>query len=148
MTHDPRPSASCQPPTREELVAWDDAHVAAAAHATLDIFEHDRILDRVPRTIAHLRDALGSLVGLAAVGEIRQYGLAAGIELVADRASRAPFPAAERRGMRVCRPARRHGGFLRPFGDGVVLMPPLTIADAEIDLLVGALRTAIPEACA
>jgi adenosylmethionine---8-amino-7-oxononanoate aminotransferase len=147
MTHDPRPSASRQPPTREELVASDDAHVAAAAaHATLDIFEHDRILD--PRTIAHRRDALGSLVGLAAVGEIRQYGLAAGIELVADRASRAPFPAAERRGMRVCLLARRHGVFLRPLGDVVVLMPPLTITDAEIDRLVGALRTAIPEVCA
>jgi adenosylmethionine-8-amino-7-oxononanoate aminotransferase len=120
---------------------------AAAAHATLDIFEHERILDRLPATIEHLRGALSSLVELAWVGEIRQYGLAAGIELVADRAGGAPFPAAERRGMRVCGAARRRGVFLRPLGDVIVLMPPLTITNQEIDRLVEALRAAIPEAC-
>ena len=120
---------------------------AAAAHATLDIFEHDRILDRLPTAIERLRGALDSLAGLAWVGEIRQYGLAAGIELVADRTTRAPFPAAERRGMRVCGAARRRGVFLRPLGDVIVVMPPLTITDQEIDRLVEALRAAIPEAC-
>ena len=120
---------------------------AAAAHATLDIFEHDRILDRLPAAIERLRAALGSLAGLAWVGEIRQYGLAAGIELVADRATHAPFPVADRRGMRVCGAARRRGVFLRPLGDVIVLMPPLTITDQEIDRLAEALRAAIPEAC-
>jgi len=120
---------------------------AAAAHATLDIFEHDRILDRLPATIERLRVALATLAGLAWVGEIRQYGLAAGIELVADRATRDPFPAAERRGMRVCGAARRRGVFLRPLGDVIVVMPPLTITDEEIELVVEALRAAIPEAC-
>lgn len=121
---------------------------AAAALATLDIFERDRVLERLPGTIARLGEALGRLGGLAAVGEIRQYGMAAGIELVADRASRTPFAPAERRGMRVCRAARRHGVFLRPLGDVVVVMPPLTIADAEIDQLAAALAAAIPEGCA
>jgi adenosylmethionine-8-amino-7-oxononanoate aminotransferase len=120
---------------------------AAAAQATLDVFESERMLERLPRTIARLGQALGGLEALAAVGEIRQYGLAVGIELVADRATRAPFPAAERRGMRVCRAARRRGVFLRPLGDIVVVMPPLTISDAEIDLLASALAAAIPEAC-
>jgi Adenosylmethionine-8-amino-7-oxononanoate aminotransferase len=81
-------------------------------------------------------------------GEIRQYGLAAGVELVADRATRAPFPAGERRGMRVCRAARRHGVFLRPLGDVVVVMPPLTITPGELDRIAAALGAAIPEACA
>jgi adenosylmethionine---8-amino-7-oxononanoate aminotransferase len=120
---------------------------AAAAHATLDIFERERILDRLSAAIERLRTALSSLAGLASVGEIRQYGLAAGIELVANRTSCAPFPAAERRGMRVCGAARRHGVFLRPLGDVIVLMPPLTITDQEIDRIVDALGTAIPEAC-
>ena len=71
---------------------------AAAANATLDVFEREAILERLPATVERLREALASLAGLAAVGEIRQYGLAAGIELVADRVTRAPFPAAERRG--------------------------------------------------
>jgi len=121
---------------------------AAAGLATLDVFEREQLLERLLGTIAGLTEALAPLTGLAAVGEIRQYGLMAGIELVADRASRAPFPAAERRGMRVCRAARRHGVFLRPLGDVVVVMPPLTITDAELDLLAAALAAAIPEACA
>jgi adenosylmethionine-8-amino-7-oxononanoate aminotransferase len=74
--------------------------------------------------------------------------LAAGIELVTDRATRAPFPAAERRGMQVCRAARRRGVFLRPLGDVVVVMPPLTITGAEIDRIAAALTAAIPEGCA
>jgi adenosylmethionine-8-amino-7-oxononanoate aminotransferase len=74
--------------------------------------------------------------------------LAAGIELVTDRATRTPFPAAERRGMRVCRAARRHGVFLRPLGDVVVVMPPLTITGAGLDRIGTALGAAIPEACA
>jgi adenosylmethionine-8-amino-7-oxononanoate aminotransferase len=121
---------------------------AAAALATLDVFEREGILPRVEITIRRLADALSSLTGLAPVGEIRQYGLAAGIELVAHRATRAPYPAAEQRGMRVCRAARRHGVFLRPLGDVVVLMPPLTITDDEIERIAGALRAAIPEGCA
>jgi adenosylmethionine-8-amino-7-oxononanoate aminotransferase len=49
--------------------------------------------------------------------------------------------------MRVCGAARRHGVFLRPLGDVIVVMPPLTITDQEIDRLVAALHAAIPEAC-
>jgi len=121
---------------------------AAAAHATLDIFEREGILERLQATIRHMAEALSTLADLAAVGEIRQYGLAAGIELVADRATRTPFPPAERRGMRVCRAARRHGVFLRPLGDVIVVMPPLTITDEEIERIETALRAAIPEGCA
>ncbi|HEX5386602.1 MAG TPA: adenosylmethionine--8-amino-7-oxononanoate transaminase [Gemmatimonadales bacterium] len=120
---------------------------AAAAHAVLDIFERDGIVDRLPRTIAHLSAELERLRPLPAVGDIRQYGLAAGIELVADRATKAPFPSAERRGMQVCRAARSHGVFLRPLGDVIVLMPPLTIADPEITHLIDALACSIREVC-
>ncbi|MEO6057919.1 MAG: adenosylmethionine--8-amino-7-oxononanoate transaminase [Gemmatimonadales bacterium] len=121
---------------------------AAAALATLDLLEHGGVLERLPAAIARLRDALGGLAGLAPVGDIRQYGLAAGIELVADRASRTPFPPAERRGMRVCRAARRRGVFLRPLGDVVVVMPPLTVTDEEIDQIAATLAAAIPDGCA
>jgi adenosylmethionine-8-amino-7-oxononanoate aminotransferase len=120
---------------------------AAAALATLDIFEHDRILEWLPGRIARLSSVLDALRELPAVGDVRQYGLAAGVELVADRDSKTPYPAAERRGMRVCRAAREHGVFLRPLGDVLVVMPPLTIADPELDLIGAALKAAIREAC-
>jgi adenosylmethionine-8-amino-7-oxononanoate aminotransferase len=120
---------------------------AAAALATLDVFERERILERLPGTIARLAAELGRLRSLPAVADVRQYGLAAGIELVADRETKRPYPAAERRGMRVCRAARRHGVFLRPLGDVIVLMPPLTITGAELAHLVAAVEAGIREVC-
>jgi len=49
--------------------------------------------------------------------------------------------------MRVCGVARRRGVFLRPLGDVIVIMPPLTITDQEIERVAQTLREAIPEAC-
>ena len=49
--------------------------------------------------------------------------------------------------MRVCRAARRWGIFPRPLVDVLALMPPLTITAEEIDMIVDALLTSIPEAC-
>ena len=116
---------------------------AAAAHATLDIFEEERVVAGLPAKVEHLRAELSRLAALPAVGDIRQFGLCVGIELVADRGTKAPFPAAERRGMRVCTEARRHGVFLRPLGDVVVLMPPLSLSAAELTRLVDAVEAGI-----
>lgn len=115
----------------------------AAALATLDIFESERVLDGLPAKIARLRKALRQLAGHPHVGEVRQYGLAVGVELVADRSTRAAFPTARRVGMKVCRAARDHGVFLRPLGDVIVLMPPLSIELDEIDVLVGSVAAGL-----
>ncbi|MEP6571399.1 MAG: adenosylmethionine--8-amino-7-oxononanoate transaminase [Gemmatimonadota bacterium] len=120
---------------------------ASAALATLDIFEREPVLERVRESSACLARELARLGKLPAVGEIRQLGLAAGIELVSNRETKASYPAAERRGMRVCRAARERGVFLRPLGDVIVLMPPLTISDEEIVQLVDAIEFGICEVC-
>jgi len=121
---------------------------AAAALATLDIFEEERVVDGLPAKIDGLAERLRTLADLAGVGEIRQYGLAAGIELVADRETKEPFPPAERRGMRVCRRAREKGVFLRPLGDVIVVMPPLSITREEIGMIVRAIDHGIRVECA
>ena len=69
-----------------------------------------------------------------------------GIELVADRATRAPYAPAARIGQRVVRAARARGVILRPLGNVIVLMPPLAIAAAELELLLDVARDAIREA--
>ncbi len=120
---------------------------AAAAHATLDIFEQTDLLARLPGKVALLGTLLDDVRALSTVGDVRQYGLAAGIALVAERDPATPYPAAERRGMQVCAAARRRGVFLRPLGDVVVLMPPLTLTDDELALLVRVMRESIVEAC-
>jgi adenosylmethionine-8-amino-7-oxononanoate aminotransferase len=118
----------------------------AAALASLDLFERDCVLAQLGGKIDRLREALaGGLGAHPHVGDIRQRGLMVGIELVADRASGAALPPERLTGARVCAAARRHGVILRPLGDVVVLMPPLSITAAEIDVLVGAVDAGLSE---
>jgi len=107
----------------------------AAALATLEAFEADRILEKLPPKIESMRKGLRPLEDHPHVGEIRQRGLLAGIELVADRKSRASFPYEKRTGHRVILEARKRGAILRPLGDVIVVMPPLTTSTAEIQKL-------------
>jgi adenosylmethionine-8-amino-7-oxononanoate aminotransferase len=122
-----------------------NALAAAAALATIELLTADELLPSVRDKIARLTEELARLRPLQAVGDIRQFGLAAGIELVRDRASRAPFPPSQRVGMQVCRAARRRGVFLRPLGDTIVLMPPLSVTGIELVTLVDAIVAGIEE---
>ena len=123
-----------------------NALACAAGLASLDVFEKDDVLARV----AELSEALGRLLGPVAarphVGEVRRRGLMVGIELVADRATRRPYPPAGRRGAAVCAAARRQGVWIRPLGDVVVLMPPFCTSDDSLRRLVAAVETGIAEA--
>ncbi|MFT7619189.1 MAG: adenosylmethionine-8-amino-7-oxononanoate aminotransferase [Planctomycetota bacterium] len=116
---------------------------AAAALATLDALEDEDILAQVPERIETLAESLTKLSDLEIVGDIRQYGLAVGIEVVADKATRQSFPADKRVGMRICRHALDEGLFLRPLGDVLVLMPSLNFSNDEITTLVEGLGRAI-----
>ncbi|MDE3073033.1 MAG: aminotransferase class III-fold pyridoxal phosphate-dependent enzyme, partial [Pseudomonadota bacterium] len=80
------------------------------------------------------------------VADVRQTGMIAAVELVADKASRRPFPAAERRGLRVYLHGLEHGVLLRPLGDVVYFMPPYVVTAGEIDLLVDAAVAGIEHA--
>jgi adenosylmethionine-8-amino-7-oxononanoate aminotransferase len=108
---------------------------AAVALASLGLLE-GRVLAHLPRKAAQLRAGLERIAGLRCVGEVRQCGLMAGIELVADRATKAPFSAAKRVGARACRLARERGVLLRPLGDVVVVMPPLSIDESLVAVLL------------
>ncbi len=113
---------------------------AAAALATLDIFETDDVFEHLPHKISHLTEEVGRLADHPHIGDIRQFGLCAGLELVEDRTTQEPFDPAERRAYNICRHARDKGVFLRPLGDVLVLMPPLSITHDEITQLVDALE--------
>jgi adenosylmethionine-8-amino-7-oxononanoate aminotransferase len=70
------------------------------------------------------------------VGDIRTCGLIAGMELVKDPATKEPFAPELRMGHRVTLEARKRGVIVRPLGDLLVLMPPLSITDVELEKLV------------
>jgi adenosylmethionine-8-amino-7-oxononanoate aminotransferase len=77
------------------------------------------------------------------VGDVRQIGLMAGLELVRDRKRREPYPPVDRIGHRVIAEARNRAVILRPLGNVIVLMPPLSIEERELDQLVGVVRESI-----
>ena len=118
----------------------------AAALASLDIFERERTLDRLGPKTHRLEQLLARHVALLPhVADVRQRGVMVGIELAADATARRPYPAADRMGARVVLEARRRGVIVRPLGDVVVLMPPLSITADEIERLVTVVRDAIVE---
>ena len=118
----------------------------AAALASLELFERDRTLDRLGSKIDRLGRLLATEVAsMLHVADVRQCGVMVGVELAADAAERRPYAAERRMGARVTAAARRRGVIVRPLGDVVVLMPPLSITGEEIDRLVTVVRDAIAE---
>ena len=75
----------------------------------------------------------------------RQAGLMCGIELVADRSTKESFAPGDRRGYHICLALRDHGIFLRPLGDVIVLMPPLSSSDIELQHLAASVHAVIVE---
>ncbi len=115
----------------------------AAAIANLDVFEEEGTLAAIQPKILLLASKLERFREIGHVGDVRQRGMIAGIELVADRKSKKSFPEKERIGHKVCLAAREKGVLLRPLGDVIVLMPPLSIRDGELERLVAAIRHGI-----
>jgi len=111
---------------------------AAAALATFDVFAEEQTLGNLQPKIARLANHLARLADHPHVGDVRQRGLIAGIELVRDRQTKEPYPWSEKRGIRVCQHALTEGVWLRPLGNVIVIMPPLAISLEEIDRICGA----------
>ena len=91
----------------------------------------------------NLRAELQNLWSLPNVGDIRQVGLIAGIELVKNWRTRRPFDLRERAGIRVCEAMAGRGVLTRPVGNVVVLMPPYCTTPAQVQKMVAALRDGI-----
>lgn len=121
---------------------------AAVALANLEVFDEEKTLDNLPPKIARLAGHLDRIARLPHVGDCRQCGLMAGIELVRDRATGEPYPWPQKRGIRVCEHARREGVLLRPLGNVIVIMPPLVITLDEIDRISTAVERGIVAATA
>jgi adenosylmethionine-8-amino-7-oxononanoate aminotransferase len=116
----------------------------AAALANLELFERDRIIEQMQPKIAHLNQRLrNEMLTLRHVSDIRQWGFMVGIELVEDKSQRKSYPPERRVGHRVIREARRKGVMIRPLGDVIILMPPLTLAQDEFDMLLDVVRDSI-----
>ncbi|RLA81256.1 MAG: adenosylmethionine--8-amino-7-oxononanoate transaminase [Deltaproteobacteria bacterium] len=115
----------------------------AAACANLEVFEKERTLERMATKVELLAKRLKEFWSLPHVGDVRQKGFMVGVELVADRKTKEPFPPQMKVGQKVILEARRQGVVIRPLGDVIVLMPPLAIPEGELERLVEVVHDAI-----
>ncbi len=113
----------------------------AAAIASLDAFERERTLERLQPKIELLEELLGKVGAMHEVVEVRSHGFMVGIDL-------GEHDPALRLGHRVTLEARERGAIIRPLGDVVVLMPPLSISDRDLRRLVAIAADSIRAACA
>lgn len=122
-----------------------NALACAAALANIELFEREDVIGKLRKKIARLALDLEKIGRLKHVGSVRQKGIIAGIELVKDKKTKAPYPTRLRMGNRVILMAREKGIILRPLGDIIVLMPPLSIKPAEIDRICEVVHDCIRE---
>jgi len=116
---------------------------AAASLASLDILQSAASVKARGELENHFKAELNSLWKLSAVGDIRQEGLVAGVELVKDWRTREPFTLQDRVGIRVCEAMAKRGVLTRPVGNVIVLMPPYCTTKAQLNQMVSALREGI-----
>ena len=120
---------------------------AAASLASLRLLESAASARARRRLQESLREALQTLWSLPNVGDIRQVGLMAGVELVKNWKTREPFPLRERVGLRVCEAMARRGVLTRPVGNVIVVMPPYCTTPAQVRRIVAKLKQSVDLIC-
>ncbi len=115
----------------------------AAALACLDLFEREEILKNLNGKIEILETWLKDVLNLKQVGDVRNAGMMAGVELVRDKITKEPYDWGEKKGWRVAYHARENGVFIRPLGNVIVIMPPLSISEQNLNQLLKVLKEAI-----
>ncbi len=105
---------------------------AVAAIASLNIFEKERVLIKLQHKIEFIKKELEKFRDLEIVGDIRQLGFMIGIELVKNKLTKEEFDWGEKIGIRVCSEAKKHGLIIRPLGNVIVMLPPLSISEFNL----------------
>lgn len=109
----------------------------AVALANLEIFHRENILQKLQPRIAYLQKRLcEEFANLPHVSDVRQWGYMIGVELAENKATRENYPPGRRMGHKVILEARKRGVMIRPLGDVVILMPPLSMAEDELSILL------------
>ena len=116
---------------------------AAAANASLDLLQSQKSVRARQALEKKLREELQSLWSLPNVGDVRQVGLVAGIELVKNWRTREPFAMRERAGIRVCDAMAARGVMTRPIGNVIVFMPPYCTTPSQLEKIIAVARASI-----
>jgi len=136
----------------EELKAFFHGHSysgnplsCSAAIANLDIFEEERTIIKAKKVIKVFENELKEFSGLKHVSSIRNKGLMAGIDLQRDPQNDVSYKLKDRIGKKVCDQAKSEGVLIRPLGDTIVIMPPVSIKEKELKKLTKSIYKSIKE---
>ena len=131
--------------TKFMLGCTNSAHPTACAVAlrNLQIIEDEGLVERAARMGERLQDGLSRLREMPNVGEVRGLGLIAGVEVVANRKTREPFPASAGVGPKMARTMRERGLITRVKGDIILLAPPLIVSEQEVDTIVNVVAESV-----
>jgi adenosylmethionine-8-amino-7-oxononanoate transaminase len=115
----------------------------SAGLACIEIFEREETLKGAQPLIGLLEKKLQEMSLMEHVGNVRNKGLMAGIELVKDKKTREPYEWEEKIGWRVAYYARDKGVFIRPLGNVVVIIPPLCISLEDLGMMLKVIEDGI-----
>ena len=115
----------------------------AAAIACLDLFEKEKVLKKLKGKIKILEAWLKKILRFKHVGDVRNIGLMAGVELVKNKKTKKPYDWAEKMGWSVANHAGDNGVLIRPLGNVVVIMPPLSISPENLGQLLKVIKDSI-----
>lgn len=134
----------------EELKTFFHGHTytanpiaCAVSKANLRVFKRERVLEKLATKIEFLEDNLEPFKLLDHVGDIRQVGFMVGVELVRSRETKEPYELKEKIGIQVIQEARKRGVIIRPLGNVIVLMPPLSMEIKELKELLNVVYQSI-----
>ena len=108
---------------------------AAAALATIELLEEERVIEKLDEKAAYLGAWLDKIEAHPHVASTRQRGMIAAVELTAAPGEQQDYPAEIQVAALICRTALKAGVWLRPLRDTLVIMPPLSISEDELDTL-------------
>jgi len=138
----------------ENLTAFLHSHsytgnalACAVANASLDLFEQNAVLQANQKRIKQIQCLLEAFKQHPHIGDVRQLGMIAALEMVEDKDKKQAFPWQQRRGLQVYRHALKQGVLLRPLGNVIYFMPPYVINEDEIELMIAVAEQGIDIAC-
>jgi len=120
-----------------------NALACAAALASLELFEENKIIESLPEKISLIEQYFNKMADLPFVGDARHCGLMGAVEIVKDKSTKESFPYEDTIGAKLCQAMRPDGALLRPLGDCIVLMPPVAIPTGLLEELLNIIYNAI-----
>ncbi len=153
-------SAILMPPFMYEALEAESAKIGTFGHGftygghplgcaigskAIDIYRSRDIVGSVRGLVPQFERRLQALADHPLVGEARNKGLVAGVELTADKAAKKPFDPKAGVGAKCMAFLQAHGAILRPLGDVIAICPPMVITQTELDDLFDRLERALDD---